>query len=75
MLEYYPGPIAPAWAHHSSSFKNDDRCEPILYIVGTDGEKVYAETFARFDPDLDTDYDVAYSAEVDLHIGVVVRDV
>jgi len=67
---------APGFAHHSSSFRNDDRCYEVDFIIGSNYDEVQQRTRMLYQrPDHEySDYDVNYSTEGDMYVGITCRD-
>lgn len=75
MTTTYTSKDAPGFAKHSSTFRNDDRCYEVHYVVGDNYDDVRDEVIRliRRDSTL-LDYDVNFSTEGDAYVGVTVRD-
>lgn len=77
MKVYGPNdPELPGFAKHSSTFKNDERCTEVWFIVGDDEDEVWQVTEDIFDkkPNDYIDRDVNKSTEGDCYVGVVCKD-
>lgn len=74
-VQVYSRANAPGFARHASSFKTDERCVEVHFVVGTDYNEVLVETMElRTSNDL-VDYDVNYSTEGAAWVGVTCVDV
>lgn len=66
---------ALSYMEHISSFRNDPRCYPVYYITEDTEDDAWKTTTIIFQTQQPLiDYDVAYSFEKDIWVGVVVRD-
>jgi hypothetical protein len=75
MMTYTPAD-APGFAKASSSFARDETCKDVHYVTGSDYDQVYIMVKTLFDTnDNLVDYDVNYSLEGDLFVGVTCEDV
>lgn len=70
----------PGYARHSSTFKTDKRCMEDAFVVGDDHDEVYSTTRGAWlelskHTKKVTDYDVNWSTEGGMYVGVVAIDV
>lgn len=63
----------PGYAKHSSTFKNDERCYETHYVVGDEFDAVRQATILLMEAD-SIDYDVNFSTEGGVYVGVVAKD-
>ncbi len=75
MTTTYTTADAPGFAKHSSSFRTDERCYDVHFVVGSDYNEVLVDTLALMASDKTLiDYDVGYSTEGAEFVGVTCRD-
>lgn len=66
---------APGFAKHASSFKTDERCYEVHFVVGDSYEEVLVECISHITEDKTlVDYDVNWSTEGHKFVGVTCRD-
>jgi hypothetical protein len=74
-MKNYTAEDAPGFAKHSSSFKNDDRCYEVHFVVGDTYDEVVVECIRHMAHDKTlVDYDVNWSTEGQQYVGVTCRD-
>lgn len=74
MFETFTADTAPGFAKHASSFRSDDRCEDVYYVVGEDFKEVLTETLRLYTLEKHIDYDLSYSTEAAKWVGITTRD-
>lgn len=74
-MRTYSPDEAPGFAKASSTFTRDNRCEDVWYVVGEDYDEVYIMTKTLFTEIDAVDYDVNFSTEGNMFVGVVAQDV
>ena len=74
-VQVYSKADAPGFAKHSSSFKTDERCVEVHFVVGADYQEVLVETLSLYTENKLVDYDVNFSTEGAMYVGVTCVDV
>ena len=66
---------APSFAKHSSSFKNDERCVEVDFVIGDDYTEVVKATQKLWLDNEFIDYDINWSIEGEKWVGVTCEDI
>jgi hypothetical protein len=74
-VEVFNRDNAPGFAKHSSTFKNDERCVEVHFVTGVDYNEVLVETLDLWSSNKLIDYDVNFSTEGGVWVGVTCEDV
>lgn len=80
-IQEYAFENAPSWAKNTSTFARDERCEEVDCIVGDSHDEVYSATRMAFinlelaNRKKVCDYDINWSREGEMWVGVTAIDV